>query len=135
MSTNGSNELLTESNCRSRNSNIIDLTTNVDRDVVETTMVQITFVRCRAKTKTDKEDVIHEFFEKFPGFGVTLESMIGFDNHAAMKLDAVSGKVPSNVGVVDTNVGGDGGAARIGIGIDSICEQNIVIVDGSNGEK
>ena len=98
-------------------------------------MVQIALVRGRSKPETDKKDVVHQFFEEFPGFWVALESMVSSDNHAAVELGLVPGRIPGNVGIINTNVGGDGRAASIGIRIDGISEEHVVIVDGSDGEE
>ena len=75
MFSNGSNKALTNGDGRGCNSEIIDLTTDINSGPFEFTMIQVAFVAGCEKTEWNKMDFVYEFLKKFPCFWMTLQCM------------------------------------------------------------
>ena len=135
MNTNGSNERLTNGNCRSSNGKVVDLTADIDLVVLEETAIEVAFMRGSGEAKTIDEDVVGEFLKQFTGFRVTLECMLGMNNHTTWDVDIETCMIPIGVGVINTNVGGNGRSSRVGIGITCVGEKNVEVADSSNGKE
>ena len=69
MNTNGSNERLTNGNCRSSNGKVVDLTADIDLVVLEETAIEVAFMRGSGEAKRIDEDVVGEFLKQLPASG------------------------------------------------------------------
>ena len=66
---------------------------------------------------------------------MTLECMLGMNNHTTWDVDIETCMIPIGVGVINTNVGGNGRSSRVGIGITCVGEKNVEVADSSNGKE